>query len=796
MHEQQLERERSMQLQGLQDAKERLQRALDNGSVEQVPGSHRLFAALFTQLAGEYQAIQDARTAGTAAKMRGWFRAVPADTLAVLALNEVLSNMLTGDDVSVQLLLTRLGRRIHLEALVLQAAKVSPVYVEQTEEYLAKSRTKSRQHYSSTMRAAVKNVLGEVEFLLDSEYLQLGKLALNSIIEAGVIERQPGTGMHMYALSNPVRNALQAVPEIAAGRSALSMLVPPVPWTSVTQGGYLSSPWHPLLKRGGYRRADYRWVADRLQASAMLPLLNSIQEQPLQILPSMHGLIGRLWQEGGGALGVPQRSYPDAPPYPLPDGWKDADCTPDELEENKLVHEGWLSVMHGWYAGKKKHTSSVLEMHQLVKGMDTPGQALYFPLFTDSRGRMYYRGRLNPQGSDRAKSLLAFHEAKPLGERGLYWLKVALANSFGYDKTRFDDRVQWVQDNWQCILEGYRRPQDSDFFRSNTEAPCMAVAIAQELVEALESTNPEGYLSRVPVHMDATCSGLQHLSALLRDPEGGIQVNLIDNGQAQKSDLYTAVAQYALELAQMDCNGKYAEFAEFWLAVGIPRSLAKRPVMTYCYGVTFRGVMRYVDEFLYTQGIRLHGKQVPFKYRRYCTELLLRAIAAAVPKAAEFMKWLQNSVRERQTETLQWTTATGFPVLQYIEAVDRKRVNVRSCGINQVVIYDRAGRADGMRMRNGIVPNLVHSNDATHWYMTAQRMRQQGLACIGIHDSFGTHAADVDSMHEAIRESFVELYQDYDLVQNYIESNGIELEAPAKGNLDLELFKDSEFGFC
>jgi DNA-directed RNA polymerase len=796
MHEQQLERERSMQLQGLQDAKERLQRALDSGAVEQVPGANRLFAALFQQLSSDYAGIQNTRTAGTAAKMRGWFRAVPADTLAVLALNEVLSNMLTGDAVSVQLLLTRLGRRIHLEALVLQAATVSPVYVDQTEEYLAKSGTKSRQHYSTTMRAAVKNVLGEVEFLLDSEYMQLGKLALNSIIEAGVIERQPGTGMHMYALSNPVRNALQAVPEMAAGRSALSMLVQPTPWTSVTQGGYLSSPWHPLLKRGGYRRADYGIVSTKLQHSGMLEIINSIQEQPLSILPGMHSLITELWKDGGGALGVPQRAYPDAPAYPLPDGWKDADCAPEELEDNKLIHEGWLSVMHGWYAGKKKHTSAVLEMHQLVKGLDQPEQPQWFPLFTDSRGRMYYRGRLNPQGSDRAKALLAFHQAKPLGERGLYWLKVALANSFGYDKTRFDARVQWVHDNWECIREGSRRPQDSDFYRSNTEAPCMAVAIAQELVGALESTNPEGYMSRVPVHMDATCSGLQHLSALLRDPDGGIQVNLVDNGQAMKSDLYTAVADRALELAKQDCNGQYAEFADFWLTVGIPRSLAKRPVMTFCYGVTFRGVMRYVDEFLYTEGIRLHGKQVPFKYRRYCTELLLRAIAAAVPKAAEFMQWLQRSVRDRQTETLQWTTAVGFPVVQYIEAVERKRVNVRSCGINQVVIYDRTGQADGMRMRNGIVPNLVHSNDAAHWYMTAQRMRQQGLSCVGIHDSFGTHAADVDSMHTIIRESFVSLYQDYDLVQNYMESNGIEIPAPSTGTLDLELFKQSEFGFC
>jgi len=29
-----------------------------------------------------------------------------------------------------------------------------------------------------------------------------------------------------------------------------------------------------------------------------------------------------------------------------------------------------------------------------------------------------------------------------------------------------------------------------------------------------------GYVSHMPVHFDATCSGLQHFSALLRDEEG------------------------------------------------------------------------------------------------------------------------------------------------------------------------------------------------------------------------------------------------------------------------------------
>ena len=222
MHDRQLKRERNMQLQGLEDARKRLQDALDEGKLTQVPGSHKIMVSLFKELAGRYQEIQDTKISGVAARMRGWFRVVPAESLAVLALNEVMQTFVKGEDVSVQLLLIRLGRRIHLEALVIQAAKVNPMYFQETEKYLKRHGTTNIQHYTGTMRAAVRNVMHDLEYLLDSEYAQLGKLALDSIIELGVVERQLSyNGMHMYDLSTSVKNALQTVPEFASARNAL-----------------------------------------------------------------------------------------------------------------------------------------------------------------------------------------------------------------------------------------------------------------------------------------------------------------------------------------------------------------------------------------------------------------------------------------------------------------------------------------------------------------------------------------------------------------------------------------------
>lgn len=55
---------------------------------------------------------------------------------------------------------------------------------------------------------------------------------------------------------------------------------------------------------------------------------------------------------------------------------------------------------------------------------------IYFPYNMDFRGRTYpIPPNLNILGSDFSRGVLMFDEARPLGERGLYWLKVGVVLS-------------------------------------------------------------------------------------------------------------------------------------------------------------------------------------------------------------------------------------------------------------------------------------------------------------------------------------------------------------------------------
>jgi DNA-directed RNA polymerase len=69
-----------------------------------------------------------------------------------------------------------------------------------------------------------------------------------------------------------------------------------------------------------------------------------------------------------------------------------------------------------------------------------------------------------------------------------------------------------------------------------------------------------------------------------------------------------------------------------------------------------------------------------------------------------------------------------------------------------------------------------------------------------VHDSFWTHAGDVDSMNESIRTQFVELYNQpiledllSELRMRYPEISFPEL--PERGQLELEKVKSSKYFF-
>ena len=108
---------------------------------------------------------------------------------------------------------------------------------------------------------------------------------------------------------------------------------------------------------------------------------------------------------------------------------------------------------------------------------------------------------------------------------------------------------------------------------------------------------------------------------------------------------------------------------------------------------------------------------------------------------------------------------------------------------------------DKQRQRSAFPPNFVHSLDATHMLMTAKTCDVQQIDFAAVHDSYWTQAGSVDQMNEILRQEFVNLYTQTDILEDFAESlsvlyPGVEFPPlPERGDLDLNVVKTSPFFF-
>ncbi|EGW34784.1 uncharacterized protein SPAPADRAFT_47865 [Spathaspora passalidarum NRRL Y-27907] len=397
------------------------------------------------------------------------------------------------------------------------------------------------------------------------------------------------------------------------------------------------------------------------------------------------------------------------------------------------------------------------------------GEKLYFPHNLDFRGRAYpISPHFNHLGGDMTRSLFLFWDGKELGERGLRWLKIQLANLYGFDKAPFDERVKFVEDNLQNVFESAKNPYSEDAWWKKADKPWQALGVCFDLRRAYKLPDPTKYVSHMAVHQDGTCNGLQHYAALGGDLEGAQQVNLARADRPQ--DVYAYVAGIVRELLEKDAqkNNKYALF----LKDKINRKVVKPTVMTNVYGVTYIGALAQVRKQLedYFPDNQRDSLQ---EHARYLTTHVFAAIRQLFENAHLIQDWLGESARRisksvsidykesdnvaLHSSAVIWTTPLNLPCVQpYRKGTSESlKTAVQTLTINRI---DGAGMVDGRKQVAGFPPNFVHSLDATHMMMTAAACGERGLKFASVHDSFWTHAADVDTMNEQIREQFVKLH--------------------------------------
>ena len=581
----------------------------------------------------------------------------------------------------------------------------------------------------------------------------------------------------------------------------LPMIVPPYPWTSDSEGGYTRIRTPFVTKP----RPPHKKLLETADLTRVHESLNAVNATPWRINGHMFEIVEAFYESGGGAMRVPPKHDTPLPPMPpgfevdAPDGhrWKGVDEEPKKqwrLEANPIYRHNRKM------AAERRQFQMKLETTRLVQHREK----LYFPHLLDFRSRMYpIPSHINHQGDDVNRGILEFAVGKPLGNGGLRWLMIHAANTYGIDKVSFDDRVRWAKEQANMFARTAVLADNPDELFAfdwwqKADKPWQFLASCLELGQALSSEAPAAYESHLPVQNDGTCNGLQHYAALGRDAIGGASVNLVP--QDQPSDVYAEVAKVVKQAVMDDAAGgnQLAADAVEWVS----RKTVKRVTMTTPYGVTQVGAKNQVLEVLEELGYPNDNMQ-RYKAARYLSQQVIRGIGQLVSSASEIMHWLRACARliaeKPHSDVVSWTTPMGFPVMQPYRKW--KTVHMHTpLGAMVISIPDANVPAKIGKNYNSFPPNFIHSIDASHMMMVATEAYRAGITFGAVHDSYWTHACDVDMLQKMIRTNFVQLHErplikelHQDFSNRYPDLDFP--DPPAQGSLALDVVLTSDYFF-
>lgn len=571
-------------------------------------------------------------------------------------------------------------------------------------------------------------------------------------------------------------------------------------------------------------------------------------------------------------------------------GWRINRRVLEVIEKNKEVFSSSIPFEDN-DAKELKRRSQALEWSFIIAKANIlkDEDVFYQYLDADYRGRLYYKEPfLNYQGSDISRGMLKFARAKPMTQGGLYWLAVHTATSFNasygideipewceadyksyleeegldnisVDKMTLDDRVQWVNENMDAIID----------LGINGEIDTTAEKIVTFLACCIEWSDYHKavkdkriYMSHLPIPIDGSNNGWQHLGAISKDTQTGDLVGLVPS-EIQK-DFYV---QTAKELINLTEDERLVDILSRMPMKRIRKGITKRGSMTRAYSAGAKKIAEnmffdckaedYHTEYGITQDdcnkfAKILIKAInnvcpgPLQTMSYLQELAKYELGSfnkvnedgepageeykeAVKRRSELFKTKDITDEEIEeldrlvkftskyksilvhgngADRIKWTTPSGFDVEYTKFRMERKKGRGTIAGFKKAsgghqginhVAQTETDYPDIQGFLCGISPNVIHSLDASHMALVVDQWHGEFGA---VHDSFSTHACDVEHLLGITKRVFIDMY-DVDNFYNWLEKELISedhedlgIQQPQLGKLDVNNIQESDYFFA
>lgn len=689
------------------------------------------------------------------------------------------------------------------------------------------------------------------------------------------------------------------------------LVIPPRPWKSISDGGYHYS----MAKAASFINSARNNTTNSAESCPdVFHAVNRLQNTPFRISQPVFNVFSILYNTVRKYL-CRHLHEPEAARI----GGESAS------EEDKRLNyrsERLLKIPthflrhHATNVSRQNKRETLAALLNIIRLYDEAAkfceeERIYFVNYCDFRGRVYQASSyLSTYRSDISRSMLEFADGKTIaGDNARKWLAIHGANCYaekingiGRDKAPFRERLAWVDENEDRIMELGRfsgefdsLPKELEDWWLKADKPWAFLAWVHEWKSYRE--NPHSHVSHLPIDVDGSCNGYQHIAALLKSNDLGKQVNLLPGdrpmdiysligGEAEKilagyfssgehkDDLvdryigyhekYTGIKgilaefgaehigmeskpvthkedplrpfsgesapealQTRAEVAENILKGGYRIFAEdLWSTTTakerLPRRGIKKAIMTYPYSATLRGMTKDLqddelhkrwrhsepdtesqEEHVYMDLNDTLEPQQRFVLSWILCEVIRKAIQGSFPVVDALLGWFGTVARTVAMDgnVIHWSSPTGFIVCQ--DYRKENKIKISALG-KRFVYYEKLEEQNPRKHQSALAPNFIHSCDAAHMMRTVNAAFDKGIRSFRIiHDSYATHASDMDTLSAILREEFVKMYSETDLlgkfVQDLTKNTGTTKPIhapPVENTLYLDQVKKSKYFFA
>ena len=238
------------------------------------------------------------------------------------------------------------------------------------------------------------------------------------------------------------------------------------------------------------------------------------------------------------------------------------------------------------------------------------------------------------------------------------------------------------------------------------------------------------------------------------------------------------------------------------------RKIVKRNVMTYGYSASQQGMgVQIIEDTQDMPNVYLSNKQ--HSAARALGSLVYNTIESEFPEVANTMKLFKDNCEAYMNKTGKQyshnTLISNFPFAQHYVKHKTARVILRDglyvmnddktfewVDLVQFKIKTELPILNLGKAKAAISPNSIHNLDSLHLMLVIDAC---DFDIVSAHDSYGTHACNVEEMQKVIREQFKRIIDAKPLEHNLKETGNL-VPMITQGQLDSSEILRSEFAFA